>query len=191
MVQLTRIYTKSGDKGKTALGNGTRVPKNSVRVEAYGTVDETNSVIGVARLHADGEIDAMLARIQNDLFDLGGELAVADPGYTVIDTEVITQMEQQIDALNSQLPPLKEFILPGGNRAAALCHQARSVCRRAERRMVELADQEMVNPLSATYLNRFSDLLFVVARVLARQNGGEEVLWQPRKPAHKPEQQGG
>jgi len=107
---------------------------------------------------------------------------VADPGYTVITNDVITQMEREIDSLNSQLPPLKEFILPGGNRAAALCHQARSVCRRTERRIVELAHQETVNQLSATYLNRFSDLLFVAARVFARQNGGEEVLWQPRKP---------
>ncbi len=182
--RLTKIYTRTGDKGTTSLANGSKVNKYHPRIEALGDTDELNCLLGVliAELPAQEPLRKRLLQCQNDLFDLGGELAVADPGYIVISSDVITEMELQIDSLNSQLPPLKEFILPGGNRAAALCHQARSVCRRAERRVVELAHQEAVNQLSATYLNRFSDLLFVAARVLARQNGGEEVLWQPRKP---------
>jgi len=182
--RLTKIYTRTGDKGTTSLANGSKVNKYHPRIEALGDTDELNCLLGVliAELTAQEPLRKLLLQCQNDLFDLGGELAVADPGYTVITNDVITQMEREIDSLNSQLPPLKEFILPGGNRAAALCHQARSVCRRTDRRIVELAHQETVNQLSATYLNRFSDLLFVAARVFARQNGGEEVLWQPRKP---------
>lgn len=182
--RLTKIYTRTGDKGTTSLANGNKVDKCHPRIETLGDTDELNCLLGVliAELPAQEPLSQRLLQCQNDLFDLGGELAVADPDYTVINDAVITEMEQQIDAMNSTLPPLKEFILPGGNRAAALCHQARSVCRRAERRMVELAQQETVNQISAKYLNRLSDLLFVAARLLARQHDGEEVLWQPRKP---------
>ncbi len=183
--RLTRIYTRGGDKGTTALANGSRVIKNHPRIEALGDTDELNCLLGIliAELAADEPLKAILAQYQHDLFDLGGELAVADDNYRVITTEIIDAMEVQLDQLNAELPPLEEFILPGGNRAAALCHQARSICRRAERRIVELAQQETVNPQGAAYLNRLSDLLFVAARVLARRDGGQEVLWQPRKPA--------
>ena len=183
--RLTKIYTRTGDKGTTSLANGSNVNKDHPRIETLGDTDELNCLLGVliAELTAQEPLRKLLLQCQNDLFDLGGELAVADPGYQVITTAVITEMEQQIDRLNSDLPPLKEFILPGGNRVAALCHQARSVCRRAERRIVELARQEKVNQEAVTYLNRLSDLLFVTARILARQGDGEEVLWRPRKPA--------
>lgn len=187
--RLTKIYTRSGDKGTTALANGSRVNKDHPRIEALGDTDELNCLLGllvaellVAESPAQEALRKLLLQCQNDLFDLGGELAVADANYQVITAAVIADMEQQIDELNSTLPPLKEFILPGGNRPAALCHQARSICRRAERRVVELARQETVNPEGAAYLNRLSDLLFVSARILSRQNGGEEILWQPRKP---------
>ncbi|MEH6576390.1 MAG: cob(I)yrinic acid a,c-diamide adenosyltransferase [Amphritea sp.] len=183
--RLTRIYTRGGDKGKTSLANGTRVIKYHPRIEALGDTDELNCLLGVliAELAEKDPLKELMSQCQHDLFDLGGELAVADEKYTVITLEIIAEMEQQIDKLNAELPPLKEFILPGGNKAAALCHQARSICRRAERRIVELASQETVNPQGAAYLNRLSDLLFVAARVLARKDGGQEVLWQPRKPA--------
>ncbi|BBB27255.1 cob(I)yrinic acid a,c-diamide adenosyltransferase [Amphritea japonica] len=182
--RLTKIYTRTGDKGTTSLANGSKVNKDHPRIETLGDADELNCLLGVliAELTAQEPLRKLLIQCQNDLFDLGGELAVADPDYQVITAAVITEMEQQIDRLNSHLPPLKEFILPGGNRVAALCHQARSVCRRAERRIVELARQETVNQEAATYLNRLSDLLFVAARILARQDDGEEVLWSPRKP---------
>ncbi|MCV6611571.1 MAG: cob(I)yrinic acid a,c-diamide adenosyltransferase [Amphritea sp.] len=183
--RLTRIYTRGGDKGTTSLAGGQRVEKNHPRIEALGDTDELNCLLGVlvAELDETQPLKTTLTRCQNDLFDLGGELAVADENYVVITAEVIADMEQTIDDINSELPPLKEFILPGGSRAAALCHQARSICRRAERRVVELARDETVNPFGAAYLNRLSDLLFVAARQLARENGGQEVLWQPRKPA--------
>jgi len=182
--RLTRIYTRAGDKGTTSLASGVKVAKDHPRIEALGDTDELNCLLGLllAELSAADELKPILTQCQNDLFDLGGELAVADENYKVITAEVIAEMEQQIDNLNRELPPLKEFILPGGNRAAALCHQARSICRRAERRIVELAREETVNPEGAAYLNRLSDLLFVAARVMARQNNGQEVLWQPRKP---------
>ncbi|WP_290702659.1 cob(I)yrinic acid a,c-diamide adenosyltransferase [Amphritea sp.] len=183
--RLTKIYTRTGDKGTTSLANGSKVNKDHPRIETLGDTDELNCLLGVliAELSAQEPLRKLLVQCQNDLFDLGGELAVADPDYQVISAALIADMEQQIDDLNSRLPPLKEFILPGGNRTAALCHQARSVCRRAERRIVELARQEKVNQEAARYLNRLSDLLFVAARILACQDGGEEVLWQPRKPA--------
>jgi len=182
--RLTRIYTRSGDKGTTSLASGAKVAKDHPRIEALGDTDELNCLLGLllAELTEASQLHAILRQCQNDLFDLGGELAVADENYTVITAKIIAGLEQQIDDLNSHLPPLKEFILPGGNRAAALCHQARSICRRAERRVVELARQETVNPEGAAYLNRLSDLLFVAARTLARQNGCQEILWQPRKP---------
>ena len=186
MVQLTRIYTKSGDKGKTALGNGTRVPKNSVRVDAYGTVDETNAVIGVARLHAQGEVDEMLARIQNDLFDLGADLCTPGDGsddnpeqpalrITANQTE---RLETEIDQINASLDPLKSFVLPGGSALAAQFHVARTVSRRAERLIVELAGVETINPEAMRYVNRLSDHMFVLARH-ANNDGKEDVLWQP------------
>jgi len=186
MVQLTRIYTKSGDKGKTALGNGTRVPKNSVRVDAYGTVDETNAVIGVARLHAQGEVDEMLARIQNDLFDLGADLCTPGNGsddnpeqpalrITAKQTE---RLETEIDQINASLDPLKSFVLPGGSALAAQLHVARTVSRRAERLIVELAGVETINPEAVRYVNRLSDHMFVLARH-ANNDGKEDVLWQP------------
>jgi len=186
MVQLTRIYTKSGDKGKTALGNGTRVPKNSVRVDAYGTVDETNAVIGVARLHAQGEVDEMLARIQNDLFDLGADLCTPGDGsddnpeqpalrITAKQTE---RLETEIDQINASLDPLKSFVLPGGSALAAQLHVARTVSRRAERLIVELAGVETINPEAVRYVNRLSDHMFVLARH-ANSDSKEDVLWQP------------
>lgn len=182
--RLTRIYTRSGDQGTTGLANGNRVAKHHPRIEALGDVDELNCLLGclLAELDTDDPMAALLLRVQNDLFDLGGELAVADPGYTVISIQVVEWLEAELDALNEALPPLQEFILPGGNRAAAQAHLARSVCRRAERRAVVLAEAETVNPQGVAYLNRLSDLLFVCARVLSRRNGGEEVLWQPRRP---------
>lgn len=182
--RLTRIYTRSGDKGTTGLANGSRVAKYHPRIEVLGDVDELNCLLGclLASLPADDALSPLLLRIQNDLFDLGGELAVADPNYTVISIQVVEWLEAELDALNETLPPLKEFILPGGNAAAAQAHLARSVCRRAERRAVALAEAETVNPQGVAYLNRLSDLLFVCARVLSRRDGGEEILWQPRRP---------
>jgi cob(I)alamin adenosyltransferase len=186
MVQLTRIYTKSGDKGKTALGNGKRVAKHDVRVAAYGTVDETNAVIGVARLHATGENDAMLGRIQNDLFDLGADLCTpgdgsADnpdqPALRITENQV-TRLEQEIDRINETLDPLKSFVLPGGSALSAQLHVARTVARRAERLIVELAGEETINPEAVRYINRLSDHLFVLARY-ANDGGKADILWQP------------
>lgn len=180
--RLTRLYTRRGDKGTTGLANGSRVAKTHPRIEALGDVDELNSLLGLlaADLSASDELQTDLMQIQNDLFDLGGELAVADSNYTVIDAACLETLEERVDHLNETLPPLQEFILPGGNRAAAQAHMARSVCRRAERRMVELASSDTVNPLAIAYLNRLSDLLFVYARILARRDGGQEILWRPR-----------
>ncbi len=182
--RLTRIYTRSGDQGTTGLANGSRVPKYHPRIEALGDVDELNCLLGclLAELSADDALSPLLQRIQNDLFDLGGELAVADPNYTVITIEVVEWLEAELDRLNDALPPLQEFILPGGTPAAAQAHLARSICRRAERRTVALAEADSVNPQGVAYLNRLSDLLFVCARVLSRRDGGAEVLWQPRRP---------
>ena len=177
--RLSKIYTRTGDQGTTGLGDGRRVSKDSDRIESIGTTDELNSLIGV--LIAQGtptSIEKILTGIQHRLFDLGGELAV--PGYRRLTEDAVTEMEKELDRLNEGLPPLKEFILPGGSLPAATCHQARTVCRRAERRLLHLAGQEdeEVNPVALKYLNRLSDLLFVAARVLARADGGKEVLWE-------------
>ena len=181
--RLDRIYTRSGDKGTTGLANGKRLPKTHPRIETLGDVDELNSLIGllIAELDISHALNTTLAQIQNDLFDLGGELAIADDNYTVITLDTVTRLENRLDQLNTSLPPLKEFILPGGSRAAATAHLARSVCRRAERRLVELSsqNQESINPMGVSYLNRLSDLLFVVARTLARENNGNEIHWKP------------
>ncbi|MCC7258730.1 MAG: cob(I)yrinic acid a,c-diamide adenosyltransferase [Gammaproteobacteria bacterium] len=179
--RLTKIYTRTGDDGSTGLGSGERVPKESPRVEACGTVDELNCALGV--LIAAGVPAALgdsLAAVQHRLFDLGGELAV--PDRRVLDDGDVAGLEALLDRCNDPLPPLRDFVLPGGNMPAAACHVARAVCRRAERRAWSLARVEAVNPASLRYLNRLSDLLFVIARVLARQDGGTEVIWKPRTP---------
>ncbi|MFC1777919.1 cob(I)yrinic acid a,c-diamide adenosyltransferase [Pseudomonadota bacterium] len=174
--RLSKIYTRTGDKGTTGLGDGSRVDKDSLRVETYGTVDELNSLIGLVLTgEIDDSIGACLTRTQHELFDLGGELCM--PGYTLIPESCIEQLENDLDRFNEDLPPLKDFILPGGSESAARCHLARTVCRRAERLMVSLTKVEDINEVSLRYLNRLSDLLFVIARVLARANGGSEVLW--------------
>jgi|SRR5579862_3208058 len=176
--RLSKIYTRTGDDGTTGLGDGSRVPKDSLRVEAYGTVDELNSTLGVLLAVPDlpTEVSACLTEVQHELFDMGGELCI--PGHTAISAQQIERMEQTLDAFNDTLSPLKEFILPGGGPAAAACHLARSVARRAERRVWTLARAESVRPEVAQYLNRLSDLLFVLARVLARHGHGSEVLWR-------------
>jgi cob(I)alamin adenosyltransferase len=176
--RLTKIYTRTGDDGLTGLASGNRVAKHDLRIEASGTVDEANCAIGIV-LSADAipsELRAVLVRVQNDLFDLGAELSL--PDYKAIDSERITWLENQLDTLNANLPPLKEFILPGGNRVAANCHLARAICRRAERVGWALTEQAPLNLNLLKYLNRLSDLLFVAARVLCRDNGSAEVLWQ-------------
>ncbi|MDT8319816.1 MAG: cob(I)yrinic acid a,c-diamide adenosyltransferase [Xanthomonadales bacterium] len=174
--RLSKIYTRTGDKGVTGLGDGLRVDKDSLRVEAYGTVDELNSAIGVV-LATDlpEQVRHCLTRTQHELFDLGGELCM--PGTTLIRASFVDALERDLDALNADLPPLKDFILPGGSEAAARCHLARTIARRSERRVVSLAHNEAVNDATIRYLNRLSDLLFVIARVLARSAGGSEVLW--------------
>jgi len=174
--RLSKIYTRTGDAGDTGLGDGERVAKDHARVEAYGTVDELNSVVGLV-LAGDisDPVRDSLTRIQHELFDLGGELCM--PGTTLIPDAYVTQLEGELDRLNEDLPPLKDFILPGGSEAAARCHLARTVCRRAERRLVTLSRHASVNAISVKYLNRLSDLLFVMARVLARADGGAEVTW--------------
>jgi cob(I)alamin adenosyltransferase len=174
--RLSKIYTRTGDKGVTGLGDGARVDKDSLRVEAYGTVDELNSAVGlVLAAELPEAVRNCLTRIQHELFDLGGELCM--PGVTLIPDQYVDTLESDLDRFNDELPPLKDFILPGGSEAAARCHLARTVARRAERRVVSLAHSEAVNDATIRYLNRLSDLLFVVARVLARHEGGSEVLW--------------
>jgi cob(I)alamin adenosyltransferase len=178
--RLSRIYTRTGDDGSTGLGDGMRVPKEHLRVEAYGTVDEANSAIGVV-LAVPGLPDAVqatLTEIQHDMFDLGGELCI--PGHRAITAAYVDRLEQALDSFNEGLPPLKDFILPGGGQAASACHLARTVARRAERRVWALARAESVAPEVPQYLNRLSDLLFVIARVLARHEHGSEVLWRRR-----------
>ena len=186
MVVLNKIYTKTGDAGETALGNGTRVAKHSLRVTAYGTVDEVNSTLGLARLHAKGETDEALGRIQNDLFDLGADLCRpdmerdAEAEYTPLrmtDNQV-ARLEAEIDAMNAGLEPLRSFILPGGSPLAAHLHLCRTVSRRAERLSVELATVETVNPAAVKYLNRLSDWFFGAART-ANDGGRSDVLWVP------------
>ena len=178
--RLTRIYTRTGDKGETGLADGSRIAKTSRRVEAVGDVDELNSHIGVVMSHPIPEpVQACLEDIQHDLFHIGGELAT--PGRESVGGEDVSALEKVLDGFNAGLPPLKEFVLPGGGPAAAACHVARAVCRRAERHLVRLAEQESLNPELLRYINRLSDLLFVLARVLVWQENGTEVLWDPNR----------
>jgi cob(I)alamin adenosyltransferase len=176
--RLSKIYTRTGDEGITGLGDGSRVPKDSLRVEAYGTVDELNSAIGmVLAVTAIPEaVRGSLTQVQNDLFDLGAELCI--PGHRKITMAYTERLEAQLDAFNANLPPLAEFILPGGGPAAAACHLARTICRRTERLCWSLSREETVTSDALIYLNRLSDLLFVVARVLARHENGSEIFWR-------------
>ena len=176
--RLSKIYTRTGDDGTTGLGDGTRIPKTHPRIEAAGTVDETNSAIGLVLATPDlpANLQQLLTRVQHELFDLGGELAI--PGYQIISAAHVTRLEEYLEQLNQNLPALKEFILPGGGPATAACHLARAITRRAERCAWALAQSEAVAPDLLCYLNRLSDVLFVVARVLARHERGAEVLWQ-------------
>jgi cob(I)alamin adenosyltransferase len=189
LVVLNKIYTRTGDKGTTALATGNRRAKYDLRVEAYGTVDETNSCIGLVRLHTaleDAEVDAMLGRIQNDMFDLGADLATPETGEPLpyeplrITQAQVDRLEREIDALNGDLSPLRSFVLPGGSPAAAALHLARTVCRRAERLVVELSDKpdEKVSEAAVKYLNRLSDFLFVASRYVNKKGEGD-VLWVP------------
>ncbi len=180
--RLTKIYTRTGDSGTTGLGDGSRVDKDSLRVTAYGTTDELNSVIGmVLAASIPDAVREVLTEIQHHLFDLGGELCI--PGHVALTEQHVSWLERRLDRFNDDLPALKDFILPGGGPAAASCHLARTVCRRAERCVMSLGREEQIPPQSVTYLNRLSDLLFVIARVLARHEGGSEVLWQSNRPA--------
>ena len=175
--RLTRIYTRNGDDGSTGLAGNQRLSKDHPRIEAIGAVDELNSAIGLLRaLPLEADIDRLLQAMQHRLFDLGGELAM--PGTELLNDAQTTGLEQVLDDFNANLPPLQEFILPGGNEAAARCHLARTGCRRAERALLRLSREEPVNSASSKYLNRLSDLLFVLARVLARRDGGVEITWQ-------------
>jgi cob(I)alamin adenosyltransferase len=200
MVKLTKIYTRGGDKGRTSLGDGSRVAKHDLRVEAYGTVDEANAALGLARLHAEGEAEAMLARIQHDLFDLGADLcrpeakpeaatakkkgaaktanAARKPAPLRIVEAQVTRLEREIDQMNAALQPLESFVLPGGSAAAAYLHLARTVARRAERLMTALAEKNPINPVAIKYINRLSDHLFVLARYL-NDRGKADILWRP------------
>jgi len=175
--RLSKIYTRTGDDGTTGLGDGSRVAKDSLRVDAYGTVDEANSAIGMVLASASvpDNIRDTLTEVQHDLFELGGELCI--PGHSAVTDAYISRLETELDALNQDLPALREFILPGGGQAAAACHLARTIVRRAERVTTTLAGTESVRPEVLKYLNRLSDLLFVVARALARAESGQEVLW--------------
>lgn len=179
--RLSKIYTRTGDQGTTGLGDGTRVSKEHPRVEAYGTVDETNSFIGVILAVAGipDPVRRCLIEVQHDLFDLGGELCI--PSHRAITAEYVARLERQLDEFNENLPPLKEFILPGGGPATAAAHVARTVCRRAERCTWALARTETVSAESLRYLNRLSDLLFVIARVLARHEHGSETIWDRKR----------
>lgn len=180
--RLSKIYTRTGDKGTTGIGDNSRVAKDDLRIEVIGTVDELNSVIGL--ITADQQllpsIQQSLTRIQHDLFDLGGELSI--PGTIVISADRVKRLEAELDAFNADLPYLKEFILPGGHPTAASCHLARTICRRAERRMVSLTKQDNINSESLIYLNRLSDLLFVIARVINKFYHHPEIFWQHQKP---------
>ena len=183
MVRLSKIYTKTGDSGETGLGDGSRISKASLRVAAIGAVDETNAAIGIARLDAEGDCDAMLARIQNDLFDLGADLCAPEDGrksegrLRIVEAQV-ERLEREIDAMNQTLEPLTSFILPGGTALAARLHLARTIARRAEIAMVTLAEKEEINPAALRYINRLSDHLFVLART-ANKDGMGDVLWVP------------
>lgn len=184
--RLSKIVTKTGDKGTTGLADGSRVAKHSARIEAIGTLDELNSFVGLfmAELPSDNQLMAVFARVQNDLFDIGGELAMssAESQVTVLTKEHASRLESVLEDMNDELPPLKNFILPGGSRLLALCHVVRSITRRAERDLSRLADVEAVNPHSQVYLNRLSDLAFVSARWLAKNLDIEEVLWEQQTP---------
>lgn len=179
--RLSKITTRTGDKGTTGLGDGSRIAKDDDRIDAIGDVDELNSWVGLLRNElADDDVhQTLLGQLQHDLFDLGGELAV--PGYEALNKQLIIDLENHISEFNDELPPLKEFILPGGNRAASHCHMARTVCRRAERTLVRCSRHTKVSELALQYLNRLSDLLFVFARLLARKDGGNEVIWETRR----------
>jgi cob(I)alamin adenosyltransferase len=185
MVRLNRIYTRTGDKGDTALGSGTRVAKDALRIEAYGAVDEANAALGLARLSAKPPLDAMIERIQNDLFDLGADLCVPDKGEDVprqplrMSEAQVERLEREIDALNAELSPLTSFVMPGGTAAAAALHLARTIVRRAERRMVTLARAETLGGPALRYMNRLSDLLFVAARYANKAEGKGDSLWVP------------
>ena len=180
--RLSKIYTRTGDDGTTGLGDGGRLPKDHPRMQAIGSVDELNSLIGmlIAELPDGDALREPLSAIQHNLFNLGGELSI--PGYVIINPKHVAALEALLDQLNEPLPPLKNFILPGGSRSAAICHLARAVCRRAERDLVTLARDHEINLSGRHYINRLSDFLFVLARVLARRDGGQEVLWQQPKP---------
>ncbi len=180
--RLSKIYTRTGDDGTTGLGDGSRVAKDCARVEAFGTVDEANSAIGIvlAATTLPDAIRTCLTDVQHDLFELGGELCI--PGHSAVNEATIERLENDLDGFNAALPRLKEFILPGGGPAAAACHLARAIVRRAERRVLSLASAEEVRPEVVKYLNRLSDLLFVIARVLAREESGQEVLWNRERP---------
>lgn len=175
--RLSKIYTRTGDNGTTGLGDGSRIDKDSLRMHAVGDVDEVNSHIGllITTLPEDDDIRILLSRIQHDLFDLGGELAT--PGYQMMFAERVTALEEALDQYNENIPPLKNFILPGGSVPAAHCHIARAIARRAERSVVSLHRESPLNDAARQYINRLSDLLFVLARALALRNGGKEVLW--------------
>ena len=179
--RLTKLYTKTGDNGTTGLGDGSRTTKDSARIEAVGTIDELNSWIGLllAELPADEPLIEPLTEIQHRLFDLGGELAV--PGFQLIQSQMVSDLEVLCDQLNEELPPLKEFILPGGSTSAGLCHMARAVARRAERVIVTLSKDESIGDDLKRYINRLSDVLFVMARQLARRDGGQEVFWKSKR----------
>ena len=175
--RLSKIYTRKGDKGTTRLGEGSQVSKDNPRVECYGNVDELNSVIGLLRsLETPKGVEAVLNQVQHDIFDLGGELCI--PGHAMIKADRVQQLENVIDDLNKVLAPLEEFVLPGGTQAAALCHFARTVCRRAERSLVTLSQSEETTELALAYLNRLSDLLFVMARTINKRAGLSDVLWR-------------
>ena len=178
--RLTRIYTRTGDDGSTGMADGSRLRKDSARIEVIGAVDELNSYIGLLLSHAlPVDIIDLLQTIQHQLFDLGGELSL--PDRPVMTMERVLVLENALNHYNAELPPLKEFILPGGSQAAAVCHIARTVCRRAERRMVTLSANETLNTTLVIYLNRLSDLLFVLSRVIVRQSGGQEIFWKPER----------
>lgn len=179
--RLSKIYTRTGDKGTTGLATGERVDKDDLRIETLGTVDELLSSIGllIASLGDSDTLTATLQQVQHRLFDIGSEIAL--PGHVVITSELVSWLEERLDEENEKIPPLKEFILPGGSMAAANCHMTRAICRKLERRMVSLAKQTTINPYASAYVNRLSDLLFVYARAIARQDNGKEILWEPLK----------
>ena len=186
--RLSKIYTRTGDDGSTGLGDGSRTEKDNLRVEAFGTVDELNSFIGLLLTHSlPPEISDVLSGIQHDLFDLGGEISI--PGRESITPDYVTRLETALDRYNEELTPLKEFILPGGSQESALCHVARTVCRRAERRLISLKREQPVSEQGICYLNRLSDLLFVLARYLNFSQEKSDVLWQPGRHQEKKNQQ--